>query len=87
MCHRMGWTLAFVDEDKFKLLSGQESLTDYQFNKKKIHHVFCKVCGIRSFCYGTDEAGKSAYGINVRCLDNVDLKSLPEAMVYDGKNM
>ncbi len=53
MCGRTGTLLSFVPATQFKLLSGEDSLTDYQFNKKAIHHLFCKVCGVKSFARGT----------------------------------
>ena len=40
MCAKRGSLLAFVPEENFTLLSGEDALTDYQFNKKVIHHLF-----------------------------------------------
>lgn len=85
ICSKKGHWLAFTSEDKFKLLSGQESLTDYQFNTKTIHHYFCKTCGIGSFGAGTTPDGKKMRSINVRCLDNVDLEKI-KVTPYDGKS-
>lgn len=75
MCKRMGSLLAFVPEPAFTLKSGQDALTDYQFNKKQIHHLFCSTCGIRSFAKGSLH-GKTMYAVNTRCLDGVDPASL-----------
>ena len=55
MCGRSGTLLTFVPADQFTLKSGEEDLTDYQFNKHVIHHVFCRVCGIKSFARGRAE--------------------------------
>ncbi len=55
--------------------SGDSDQTDYQFNKKNIHHLFCKTCGVRSFGQGKGPSGPM-YAINVRCLDGVDIASL-----------
>src|ERR1700753_489673 len=49
ICQRTGSALAFVPAPQFKLERGDDALTDYQFGKKRIHHLFCKTCGIRSF--------------------------------------
>jgi hypothetical protein len=85
MCGRAGTLLAFVTADKFKLLSGEDALTDYQFNKHVIHHTFCKVCGIKPFAKGKDRQGNETRAINVRCLEGVDIDKL-NVHQYDGKN-
>ena len=84
MCNRSGTLLAFVPADKFKLEKGESSLTDYQFNKNVIHHLFCKVCGIKAFARGTGKDGPTV-AINVRCLEDVDLERL-NVTKYDGKH-
>ena len=85
ICSRMGWLLSFVPASQFRLLSGEKVLVDYQFGKKSIHHPFCSKCGIRSFCGGTDPGGNEVRGVNVRCLEGVEVDKL-EVMHYDGKN-
>lgn len=84
MCSRAGTLLAFAPISAFKLESGEDSLTNYQFTKRVIHHLFCKVCGIKSFGRGQGPAGEMA-AINVRCLDGVDLEQLTVNQV-DGKS-
>jgi hypothetical protein len=86
ICAKAGLLLAFTSADQFKLLSGEDGLTDYQFNKKKIHHLFCATCGVRSFARGTAPDGKEMRAINVRCLDDVDIDALTPRP-FDGKNM
>ena len=86
MCGRSGTLLAFVPADKFTLEQGESSLTDYQFNKNVIHHLFCKVCGIRAFARGMGPGGKPMAAINVRCLDGVDPNKL-EVKHFDGRAM
>ena len=71
ICARAGWLLVFVKDEQFKLLSGQDVLTDYQFGKKNIHHLFCSNCGVRSFSHGKDAQGKPSYSVNARCVDGV----------------
>lgn len=85
LCARVGWLLAFVPAERFALLSGEEALTDYQFNKKVIHHLFCKYCGVRSFSRGTGGDGNVSVAVNVRCLDGVDAAIIPSTM-FDGKS-
>ena len=85
ICSKKAHLLAFVPADRFTLLSGADALTDYQFNTKKIHHLFCKTCGVQSFARGTGPDGSQMVSINVRCLDGVDPSTL-EVMPFDGKS-
>ena len=85
MCGRSGTLLAFVSADQFTLLSGEDVLTDYQFNKHVIHHLFCSVCGIKSFARGVGRDGGPTVAINTRCLDGVDVSRL-NVTLFDGKN-
>jgi hypothetical protein len=85
MCGRSGALLSFAPIEKFALEQGSDSLTDYQFNKHVIHHLFCKVCGIKSFSRGVGVGGKEMAAINVRCLEGVDPAALQIKQV-DGKS-
>jgi hypothetical protein len=85
MCQRSGTLLAFVPADKFHLVQGSDSLTDYQFNKQVIHHLFCKVCGIKSFARGTGPGGKQMAAINIRCLEGVEPSEV-KIQSFDGRS-
>jgi hypothetical protein len=84
ICGRSGTLLSFVPADSFKLEKGEENLTDYQFNKKVIHHLFCKTCGVRSFARGAGPKGPTV-AVNTRCLDGVELNEL-KLHHFDGKS-
>jgi hypothetical protein len=81
ICKRMGSILAFAPASQFTLERGEEVLTDYLFNKKVIHHLFCSNCGIRSFARGQMPDGKAMCAVNVRCLDDVDPGNLKTKQV------
>ena len=83
-CAKLGIILTFAPLENFKLRSGESALTDYQFNKKVIHHLFCSTCGIESFARGQKPDGTSMVAINVRCLDEVDPATLSPKAV-DGR--
>lgn len=86
MCGRAGTLLQFVPEAAFKLEQGEQNLTDYQFNKHVIHHLFCNRCGIKPFARGTGQNGPMV-AINVRTLDDVDPFAVAAAAKqFDGKN-
>ena len=86
MCQRKGHLLAFVTPDKFNLLSGEGGLTDYQFNKMNIHHLFCSTCGVSSFARGKKRDGSPMIAINARCLEGVEPSALKVTQV-DGRSL
>ena len=86
ICSRVGSILTFVQADQFKQLAGADAQTDYQFNTKNIHHLFCSTCGVRSFGHGTGPDGKPMYAVNVRTLEDVDPDAL-KVTKFDGKSL
>jgi hypothetical protein len=86
ICAKTGSALTFVPATQFELVSGGDALRDYQFGKKRIHHVFCPTCGIRSFARGARPDGTAMVAVNVRCLDGVDVAAL-ELKPFDGKSL
>ncbi len=85
-CSIKGLWLGFAKRDDFKLLSGEENLTTYKFNKHVIDHTFCKDCGSQAFSFGIDPSGNSVVAINVRSLSGVDLATL-QVTSFEGKNL
>lgn len=85
MCRRKGTLLAFIPANDFSLKTGEDALTDYQFNKHVIHHLFCRACGVTSFARGVKPDGTAMIALNVRCIDEID----PDAIAIthiDGKS-
>lgn len=82
-CSAKGLLLYFADKDGFKLLSGAENLSEYFFNKKHIRHLFCKTCGTQAHAEGVTFP---KVAINLRCVDGIDLASLPRQH-YNGKDV
>lgn len=85
ICQRKGTLLSFIPAENFKLLSGKDAVTDYQFNTKNIHHLFCSTCGVTSFATGTAPNGTRMVAINLRCLEDIDLKAL-NIVEFDGRS-
>ncbi len=86
MCGKKGTLLTFAPATQFSLLSGDDNLTSYQFNKKVIDHLFCSTCGVTSFARGRTRDGSPMVAVNARCLDGVDVGGL-EVTQFDGKSL
>jgi hypothetical protein len=86
ICSRKGSLLWFVPRDKLRLLAPENQISTYTFNKHVIQHRFCPTCGMHPFGEGADPAGNRMAAINVRCLDDVDLSSLP-VQHFDGRSL
>jgi hypothetical protein len=84
ICSRKGSLLWFVPRSSLRLLTPEESLGTYTFNKHKIEHHFCTVCGIHPFAEAVDPSGKPMAAVNVRCVEGVDASSLP-VKHFDGR--
>lgn len=85
ICQRRGHLMVFTPESQFKLKSGENSLSHYQWNKKTIDFMFCTNCGIPTFAKAKTPDGATAYAVNLRALENVDIKSVP-VNFFDGKH-
>ena len=67
ICAKSGFLHLIVEKAHFRLLSGEDSLTNYQFNTGTARHLFCKVCGVKSFY--VPRSFPHGYSVNARCLD------------------
>ena len=91
ICAKTRYWGVIAKPDAFRVIAGEEALSDYQFGSNSMHHLFCKHCGVRSFGRGhLDVLGGDFVSVNVACLDldEADLKELVNAPVRyaDGRN-
>ncbi|HEY8099518.1 MAG TPA: GFA family protein [Burkholderiaceae bacterium] len=84
ICSRKGVLMWFVPRDKMQLLTSEQAMRTYTFNKHVIKHHFCDTCGIHPFGEGVDPKGNQVAAINIRCLEGVDLESVP-VQHFDGR--
>lgn len=89
ICSKSRAWLAAVGPAEFRLLSGKAELADYRFGARRIHHHFCRTCGVRPFGQAsTADGGVDFYAVNLGALDDVDPAELANAPVQhvDGRN-
>ena len=86
ICSRKGWLLWFVPRDKLHLLTSGEGVGTYTFNKHAIKHYFCETCGLHPYAEAVDPKGNRMAAINIRCLEDIDLASVP-IKHFDGRSL
>jgi len=64
-----------VHESRFRLLTGEDSLSEYRFHTQTARHFFCKTCGIYPF--HRKRSAPDHFGINVFCLHDFDPVGIP----------
>jgi hypothetical protein len=83
ICCRRGALIHRVEEQDFRLLTSIEDLTLYQWHTKTAKDYFCPNCGILPF--RRPRTAPQLWGVNVRCLEAVDLSSIPIKYVYGSR--
>jgi hypothetical protein len=83
MCCKVGYLHLIVSKSRFNLLSGQEHLKTYQFNTGTARHLFCSVCGVKSFY--VPRSHPDGFSVNARCLDEGTVSGMQVSRT-DGRN-
>lgn len=77
ICQRKGSLLWFVPRTALTMLTPEENAAGYTFNRHAIRHRFCPVCGVHPYAEGRDPNGNEMAAINLRCLVDIDLDTIP----------
>jgi hypothetical protein len=87
ICKKMRFWKAIVMPADFRLRHGAEALSDYRFGAERIHHRFCRHCGVKPFGQGHVEPVGEFYAVNLACLDDAGDAELASAPVIyqDGR--
>ena len=83
ICEKTGFLHVIIPRSKFRLLTGEDSLAEYQFNTGAAKHWFCKTCGVKSFY--VPRSNPDGYSLNLRCMDRRQFSKV-DIVPFDGRN-
>ena len=83
ICAMTGFLHVIVPESRFRLARGSEHLTSYTFNTHTARHLFCDICGVKSFY--RPRSNPDGWSLNANCLDAATAPSL-DVVAFDGQN-
>ena len=83
ICAKSGYLHLIVPKSDFRLVAGSEALSTYEFNTGAAKHLFCMICGIKSFY--VPRSHPDGYSVNARCLDEGTVEEMT-IVPFDGKN-
>jgi len=81
VCRMTGFLHIIVPHERFELLTGRDDLASYRFGTGAAEHLFCRLCGVKSFYQ--PRSHPDAWSLNANCLD------LPVELaieLFDGRN-
>jgi hypothetical protein len=83
ICAKTGYRHLMVPHEDFRLVSGEETLVSYRFGTGTAEHLFCGVCGVKSFYQ--PRSHPDAWSVNFNALD--DISGLGAVFVdFDGRH-
>lgn len=68
ICAMTGFIHIIVPHAHFTLESGADKLTNYRFETGVAEHLFCSLCGVKSFYQ--PRSHPDAWSVNALCLDD-----------------
>ena len=83
ICTLTGFLHLIVPRSRFRLLRGEDALTDYRFGTGVALHRFCSRCGIKSFYI--PRSNPDGVDVNVRCLEPSTIVELRVSQ-FDDRN-
>jgi hypothetical protein len=83
ICRATGFLHLIVPHSHFQMLSGAERLTSYRFGTGAAEHLFCSVCGIKSFYQ--PRSHPDAWSVNLNALDDPSVLEMTVSR-FDGRD-
>jgi hypothetical protein len=82
ICAKSGFLHLIVPKSRFTLVRGDEALATYTFNSGVARHLFCRICGIKSFYI--PRSNPDGVDVNLNCLDAQPARI--RIVEFDGQN-
>ncbi|HEY0114856.1 MAG TPA: GFA family protein [Allosphingosinicella sp.] len=83
ICSMTGFRHLIVPHGAFRLVAGEDSLASYRFGTGAANHLFCRICGVKSFYQ--PRSHPQAWSVNLNALDAPEALSVT-ARGFDGRN-
>lgn len=82
VCARTGFEHIIIAQSDM-VITGADRLTLYKFGTGEAKHLFCRICGVKSFYI--PRSHPDHYSVNLRCIDSGTL-SASQHIAFDGQN-
>ena len=76
--------MAYTGKDNLEVVKGADTLSTYSFHTHAAQHYFCSNCGI--YTHHVPRINPDMFGVNVGCMEGVDMDALGDIVVNDGIN-
>lgn len=83
ICAATGFRHLIVPHGDFHLLSGEGRLTSYRFGTGAANHLFCAICGVKSFYQ--PRSHPDSWSVNLNAIDDVSDLAISSS-AFDGRN-
>ncbi len=81
VCRMTGFLHIVVPHERFELVTGRDSLASYRFGTGAAEHLFCALCGVKSFYQ--PRSHPDSWSVNANCLDEPVQLAIEQ---FDGRN-
>ncbi len=94
VCRKRGALNHRVPKENLRLLTSWDDLVLYQWGSRTAKDYFCSTCGTLPFRRPSDPTAQErlegvqpfdGWAVNVRCLEGVDLDSIPITRIYGSR--
>jgi hypothetical protein len=82
ICRKSGYLHLIVPRNRFRLLRGEDALSEYRFGSGTARHLFCRHCGVKSFY--VPRSNPDGYSVNLRCLERATIEHVDIEPFDDG---